>query len=83
MAYGSYSHYFAARLVRSTDQLLVAIVSGEGAVIVALVAWTWRALAGQVKQTATDLQHLTNVLDRHLSWHEGLDDRNAWRGGRS
>ena len=68
--------------MRPTDQLLVAIVSGEGAVIVGLVAWTWRALAGQVKQTAKDLERLTNALERHLSWHEGLDDRNAWRGGR-
>ena len=68
--------------MRPTDQLLVAIVSGEGAIIVGLVAWTWRALASQVKQTAKDLERLANTLDRHLSWHEGLDDRNAWRGGR-
>ena len=68
--------------MRPTDQLLVAIVSGEGAIIVGLVAWTWRALASQVKQTAKDLERLANTLDRHLSWHEGLDDRNAWRGGK-
>lgn len=66
--------------MRATDQLLIAIVSGEGAVIIGLVGWTWRALAGQVKQTAKDLERLTNALERHLSWHEGLDDRNAWRG---
>ena len=65
--------------MRATDQLLIAIVSGEGAVIIGLVGWTWRALAGQVKQTAIDLNNLTKVLDRHLSWHNGLDDRNAWR----
>lgn len=65
--------------MRATDQLLIAIVSGEGAVIIGLVGWTWRALAGQVKQTAIDLNNLTKVLDRHLSWHDGLDDRNAWR----
>ena len=66
--------------MRATDQLLIAIVSGEGAVIIGLVGWTWRALASQVKQTAIDLNNLTKVLDRHLSWHDGLDDRNAWRG---
>ena len=65
--------------MRATDQLLIAIVSGEAAVIIGLVAWPWRALAGQVKQTAKDLEKLTNALERHLSWHEGLDDRNAWR----
>ena len=68
--------------MRATDQLLVAIVSGEAAVIIGLVGWTWRALSGQVKQTAKDLDRLTNAVDRHLSWHEGLDDRNAWRGGK-
>ena len=66
--------------MRATDQLLIAIVSGEGAVIMALVGWTWRALAGQVRQTAKDLDRLASTLERHLAWHEGLDDRNAWRG---
>lgn len=68
--------------MKPTDQLLVAIVSGEGAIIVGLVGWTWRALASQVKQTAKDLNDLTQILEKHLSWHDGLDDRNAWRGGR-
>ena len=68
--------------MRATDQLLIAIVSGEAAVIISLVAWTWRALASQVRQTAKDLDRLTNAVDRHLSWHEGLDDRNAWRAGK-
>ena len=65
--------------MRATDQLLIGVVSGEAAVIVSLVGWTWRAVAGQVRQTARDLERLANTLERHLAWHEGLDDRNAWR----
>lgn len=75
--------------MRATDQLLIAIVSGEGAVIIGLVGWTWRTLASQVKQTAKDLRELTELVGKHLAvhealekemrWHEGLDDRNAWR----
>lgn len=68
--------------MRPTDQLLVAIVSGEGAIIVALVGWTWRALAGQVKQTAKDLERLSNTLERHLAWHEGMDHHNQWHDER-
>ena len=66
--------------MRPTDQLLIGIVSGEASLIVALVAWVARATTRQVAQTAQDLEHLANLVERHLAWHDGLDDRNAWRG---
>ena len=65
--------------MRPTDQLLIGIVSGETSLIVGLVTWVARTTTRQVAQTAKDLEHLANLVEQHLAWHKGLDDRNAWR----
>jgi predicted nucleic acid-binding Zn ribbon protein len=60
-------------------QLLLAIVSGEAALVVAAVTWATRRLIRQLDIQGKLLDQVTQDLGRHLAWHEGLDDRNAWR----
>ncbi len=67
--------------MRPTDQLLVVIISGESTVIIALLGWSLRNAAKQVALQAEAVKRIGESLERHLAWHDGLEDRNAWRTG--
>ena len=63
----------------AVTQLLLAIVSGEAALVLASLAWATKRLIRQLDIQGKLLDQVTQDLGRHLAWHEGLDDRNAWR----
>ncbi len=66
--------------MRPTDQLLVSIVSGEAALIVSLLGWGMRRAIKEITLQRASIERVASALERHLAWHDGLDDRNAWRG---
>ena len=65
--------------MRPTDVLLVSVISGESALIVSLIGWSLRRAQTQLGTVSHELERLANAVNRHLAWHDGLDDRNAWR----
>ena len=65
--------------MRPTDQLLVSIVSGEAAVIVSLLGWSMRRATREIASQRASIERIATALERHLAWHDGLDDRAAWR----
>lgn len=63
-------------------QLLLGIVSGEAAVVLAVVAWATRRLIRQLDQQGQMLRQVSEELGRHLAWHEGERQSVRARDGR-
>lgn len=54
-------------------QLLLGIVSGEAAVMLAVVGWATRRLIKQLDLQGQMLRQVSEELGRHLAWHDGQE----------
>ena len=66
--------------MRPVDQLLVSIVSGEAALIVSLLGWSIKRATREIAAQRASIERIASALERHLAWHDGLDDRDIRQG---
>lgn len=63
-------------------QLLTTVVSAEGAVLMAVLAWAARRLVRQLDLNTRLVDEISERLERHLAWHDGQDlSRTGARSG--
>ena len=68
--------------MQSTDQILLSVISTQAVLIVSIVGWLARRTIRNVDRNADLINQTADMINRHLSWHDGQNGVSRDRIGR-